>query len=140
MVIILERCFAYAYGQRATTFAEKWKRRENQLAYLWDMHKFKENEQIRARFRGSHTIDSVTKDIVKWNRLSTIKRRYLIEIPLTAFGVALIIGIFYLFLVIAQNESVQNSDTYTYSLTPNYLSLIYTMKILVLLRVLQMVC
>jgi small-conductance mechanosensitive channel len=61
-----------------TVVNERWKQRQNELAYLWDVHQYNETEPIRYEYSGSYTVDSMTHSITIENSLSTFQRRMIV--------------------------------------------------------------
>ena len=76
---------------------EKWKRRENEHANVWNTENFKKNERLRVAYVGDYVIDSISKQIQLINTFSTFKRRLLTEVPLVFFGASIIILLFFVF-------------------------------------------
>jgi len=67
----------------STVFIEKWKQRKNELAYFWDMHKIKKENQIkRDEFKGITVIDKNTIAPEKKSFDGFFKRGIWLEFPL----------------------------------------------------------
>ena len=78
----------------STVFYEKWKRRQNEATYLWDLTEFEHSQTVRVEYGGEYKIDGITQAIVKEDRISEGTRRWIVEIPLSIFGVGIIFAIF----------------------------------------------
>lgn len=66
-----------------TLLTEMWKRKQNELAYIWDVHNYQESEPTRFEYRGRYNIDPVTKKTTRNNSLSTNMRRVIVISLLT---------------------------------------------------------
>lgn len=63
-----------------TTFlTEMWKRKQNELAYIWDVSNYQESEPIRFEYKGRYDIDSVSRKIIKQNAFTTFARRGIVR-------------------------------------------------------------
>lgn len=62
-----------------TVVNERWKQRQNELAYLWDVHEYHETEPVRYEYSGSYTIDPLTNNLTIENSLSTTTRRMIVN-------------------------------------------------------------
>lgn len=68
------------------------------MRYLWGLTDFENSRSLRPNYGGEFEIDGLAKKVVKKDRLSSGTRRIIVELPLSVFGVAIIIGIFYGFI------------------------------------------
>ena len=90
------------------TFVDQfWKRRENELVFLWDLKAYSANEPQRKEHKGRWIIDEVSRKIRKKNRLSTLQRRMISEIPVILLGLFFIIGNYVLFFFLNKNLADQ---------------------------------
>lgn len=80
---------------------EKWKRRQNEMRHLWDLTEFEDAQVQRADYGGEFKIDPVRKEVILQDRINEDTRRLIVEIPLSIFGIAMILGIFYGFIELA---------------------------------------
>eukprot|EP01017_Pseudomicrothorax_dubius_P035594 TRINITY_DN5010_c0_g2_i2.p1 TRINITY_DN5010_c0_g2~~TRINITY_DN5010_c0_g2_i2.p1 ORF type:complete len:197 (-),score=43.75 TRINITY_DN5010_c0_g2_i2:60-590(-) len=79
----------------STTKLEVWKRHQREIAFIWDMEDYQENEQERIQYRGTYAVDEIEEKIVKFDPFTTSKRRIFTDIPLIVIGVGLILALFY---------------------------------------------
>ena len=57
---------------------EKWKRRQNEHAFIWNTLNYKSNELVRKDYQGFYSINSISKKITKHNSFSTYYRRLIV--------------------------------------------------------------
>jgi len=67
----------------STLFFEAWMKRENELAFAYDVHDLQIVEEQRTGYLGRHHINEITKKIEKYDFISSTKRRILVAIILT---------------------------------------------------------
>jgi hypothetical protein len=58
-----------------TVVHENWKRRQNELAQVWNSKEANQRTITRPEYIGNYTIDPTTKAVVKKARLSPTKKR-----------------------------------------------------------------
>ncbi|CAD8094475.1 unnamed protein product [Paramecium sonneborni] len=93
----------------STLFMEKWKNRESELKFCWDMHKFKQTEPQRVMYTGQYIINEANHKIQIYDYFTTFKRRLIAEGPVIFIGIAIIVLSFYAFnlwLKEYQNDSI----------------------------------
>jgi hypothetical protein len=73
---------------------EAWKRRQNELAHIWEMTEIENDQSIRAEFKADVVISSKTKSIRSVNTAHTRTRRLLTEVPITLLSVGTVIACF----------------------------------------------
>ncbi|CAD8120523.1 unnamed protein product [Paramecium sonneborni] len=81
----------------STLFMEKWKNRESELKFCWDMHKFRQTQPQRVMYRGQYIINEATNKIQIYDYFTTFKRRLIAEGPVILIGIAIIVLSFYAF-------------------------------------------
>ncbi|CAD8159360.1 unnamed protein product [Paramecium octaurelia] len=81
----------------ATLFMEKWKNRESELKYIWDMHKFRQQEPQRVMYTGLYTVEPCTSKIEVYDSFTTFKRRMIAEFPVILLGFSIILVSFLAF-------------------------------------------
>ena len=74
----------------STFMFEKWKQKEVEHAYSWDMIGYKEQEPERFEFQGRYFSNSLTKRVEKKDKFPTTYRRLTVEPFFILFGVILI--------------------------------------------------
>jgi hypothetical protein len=72
-----------------------WKRREHEIAHLWNMSGYKGDDAEMPDYKADITIDRQTKSIKKNNVANTYFRRLTGEIPSTVISIAIVVAIFY---------------------------------------------
>lgn len=77
-----------------TIMMEVWKRRENELVFLWGMSQFKGDESEMPDFKYDYKIDSKNKRVTKKNMYDTYLRRISGEGPTVIFGVGFVVALF----------------------------------------------
>ncbi|CAD8176392.1 unnamed protein product [Paramecium pentaurelia] len=80
-----------------TLFMEKWKNRESELKFCWDMHKFKQTQPQRVMYTGQYIINEANHKIQIYDYFTTFKRRLIAEGPVILIGIAIIVLSFYAF-------------------------------------------
>jgi anoctamin-10 len=83
----------------STLFLEKWKRRESELRFCWDMHNYKAREPERVMYTGTFTLNPITKSVMMFDSFTTFKRRLIAELPIILFGFAIVALVFYTFFL-----------------------------------------
>ena len=83
----------------STLFLEKWKRRESELRFCWDMHNFKAREPERVMYTGGFTLNPINSKVIMFDSFTTFKRRLLVELPIIFVGFCIVGGLFYVFFV-----------------------------------------
>ena len=63
-----------------TLYSESWVRMQGTLAYQFDMVGVQENEKQRYEYTGTYVVDSLTKDVVKFDKFTTFQRRLVVRI------------------------------------------------------------
>ncbi|CAD8119184.1 unnamed protein product [Paramecium sonneborni] len=81
----------------STLFMEKWKNRESELKFCWDMHKFRQTQPQRVMYTGQYIINEATNKIQIYDYFTTFKRRLIAEGPVILIGIAIIVVSFYAF-------------------------------------------
>ncbi|CAD8098030.1 unnamed protein product [Paramecium sonneborni] len=81
----------------STLFMEKWKNRESELKFCWDMHKFKQTQPQRVMYTGQYIINEANNKIQIYDYFTTFKRRLIAEGPVILIGIAIIVLSFYAF-------------------------------------------
>ncbi|CAD8045785.1 unnamed protein product [Paramecium primaurelia] len=81
----------------ATLFMEKWKNRESELKYIWDMHKFKQQEPQRVMYTGLYTVEPCKNKVEVYDSFTTFKRRLIVEFPVILLGFSIILVSFLAF-------------------------------------------
>ncbi|CAD8185858.1 unnamed protein product [Paramecium octaurelia] len=81
----------------STLFMEKWKNRESELKFCWDMHKFRQSQPQRVMYTGQYIINEATNKIQIYDYFTTFKRRLIAEGPVILIGIAIIVVSFYAF-------------------------------------------
>ncbi|CAD8181717.1 unnamed protein product [Paramecium octaurelia] len=81
----------------STLFMEKWKNRESELKFCWDMHKFKQTQPQRVMYTGQYIINEATHTVQIYDYFTTFKRRLIAEGPVILIGIAIIVLSFYAF-------------------------------------------
>ncbi|CAD8050285.1 unnamed protein product [Paramecium sonneborni] len=92
----------------ATLFMEKWKNRESELKYLWDMHKFKQQEPQRVMYTGLYHVEKCTRKVEVYDSFTTFKRRLIAEFPIILLGFTIILVSFLAFNQWQQQQDPQN--------------------------------
>lgn len=78
----------------STLLIEVWKRRQNEIAHLWNMKGHKRDDQIRPDFRADLIIDSESRSVKSTNVVHTKTRRIFGEIPIVSISIAAVIACF----------------------------------------------
>jgi len=78
----------------ATIMMEVWKRREYELAHIWNMSGYVGNDSEKTDFKYEYVIDPITKDYKKKSFINTYLRRLLIELPTIIFCMASVVAVF----------------------------------------------
>jgi hypothetical protein len=78
----------------STIFIEIWKRREHELAHLWNMSHYKGNEAEMPNYKADLVIDSRTKNAKKQNVVDSYFRRLMGEAPVVTTGIGVVVGCF----------------------------------------------
>lgn len=78
----------------STVFIEVWKRREFEIALVWNMNDFKFDDQERREFKADFFIDHELKQISKKNVIDTYMRRLGGEFPVVLSFIGIVIGCF----------------------------------------------
>lgn len=73
---------------------EAWKRRQNELAHIWEMTSIENDQTVRPEFKADVVISSKTKSIRSVNTANTRTRRLLTEVPITLLSVGTVIACF----------------------------------------------
>lgn len=63
----------------SSLFCHSWGRRENELAYAFDVHDLKLVEEQRREFKGTHCIDEITRKPIKYDFFTPARRRILVR-------------------------------------------------------------
>ncbi|CAK55572.1 unnamed protein product (macronuclear) [Paramecium tetraurelia] len=92
----------------ATLFMEKWKNRESEFKYIWDMHKFKQQEPQRVMYTGEYVINQCTNKIGIYDYFTTFKRRLIVEFPVILLGISIIVVSFFAFNIWQSNQDPNN--------------------------------
>jgi branched-subunit amino acid permease len=79
----------------STVFIEMWKRRECEIAHMWNMTGYKGDDNEIADYRADYVIDPKAKLMQKKNLVDTYSRRLFGEIPVVVMAIAIIVGCFY---------------------------------------------
>lgn len=72
-----------------------WKRRESEIAHMWNMTGYKGDDAEMPDYRADFVIDDKTKQVTKKNVVNTYLRRVFGEIPVVTTAIAIVVGIFY---------------------------------------------
>ena len=75
-------------------FVEKWKRRESEMIYLWDLTNFVQNQKVRPGYKGKYEVNQLTEQIELKDHKNGFLRTIMIGIPLYTAGFLMIAGIF----------------------------------------------
>lgn len=94
---------------RASLFMERWKRRQSEMVYLWDLENYENTEIAQCDYQGEFRPDPITKDIVIVDPFPLKYRRLIGEIPLVILAMSMVIGIFYGFMTL---EKEAEGNTY----------------------------
>ncbi|CAK71370.1 unnamed protein product (macronuclear) [Paramecium tetraurelia] len=89
--------FALFMSLWATLFMEKWKNRESELKYIWDMHKFKQQEPQRVMYTGLYTVEPCKNKVEVYDSFTTFKRRLIAEFSVIMLGFSIILVSFLAF-------------------------------------------
>ena len=74
---------------------EVWKRKENEIAHLWNMTNYKGNDAEIPDYRAEYIIDAKARNIKKENITSTYLRRVIGEIPSVLISIAIVVLCFW---------------------------------------------
>ena len=75
---------------------EGFKRREQELAFLYDALDYEANEEQREEFSGTFVVDDTTKKVIKENPFTTFQRRMFLEGPSLIIAGLMVIGSYFL--------------------------------------------
>ena len=80
----------------STIFVEVWKRRESEIAHMWNMENFDIDklQEERSTFKADLIIDSRLKGSKKTGLSNSYLRRLMTELPAGFFGILAIVGCF----------------------------------------------
>lgn len=76
---------------------EMWKRKESEIAYLWNMKGYVGNDAERPEFKYELVICPETHSYKKQSFTNAYVRRVFVELPVIIFAVAIVIGIYYVY-------------------------------------------
>ena len=79
----------------STVMIEVWKRVQNEIAFMWSMTNFSEEEQVMADYRADYVPDPKFYQVLKISFLNTLLRRVTGEFPIIIIAVAIVVGCFY---------------------------------------------
>lgn len=79
----------------STVFLEVWKRKESEIAHIWNMTGYLGADTEMPDYRSDFVIDDKTKSIKKENLASTYVRRMFGEIPSATFSIGLVVLCFW---------------------------------------------
>lgn len=71
--------FSFLISLWVTFTIEKWKRRENEHAFIWNTLNYRSNELVRKEYEGNYVIDMISKKISISNSMSTETRRWIVS-------------------------------------------------------------
>lgn len=77
-------------------FMEGFKRREQELAFLYDALDYEANEEQREEFSGNYVVNDTTKKVVKENPFTTFQRRIFLEGPSLIIAACMVLGSYYI--------------------------------------------
>lgn len=80
----------------STVLIEIWKRRQNEIAHLWNMTEGSTsvNQQERSEFKADIEIDAKNRVAKRVNTVRTTIRRVYGEVPIVSISVSIVIGCF----------------------------------------------
>jgi hypothetical protein len=78
----------------STILIEIWKRRQNEIAHLWNMKSFKGDEPVRYDYKSDYIIDYETQSVKEINIVKTYFRRIFGEIPIVSLSIAIVVALF----------------------------------------------
>lgn len=78
----------------STIFIEVWKRREYEIAHMWNVSDYKGEDVQRAEFKADYIIDNEERTIKKSNITNTYLRRITGELPSIIVSIAAVVGCF----------------------------------------------
>lgn len=78
----------------STALMEAWKRKQHEIAHLWDMTSNERDDSVRPEFKADIVIDSHSKQVRRINTARTRLRRFLGEIPIATVSVSIVIACF----------------------------------------------
>lgn len=76
---------------------EKWRNREHELAFIWNLSRGSRNDLPRREFYGHYQVDEVSGKIIKEDWVSNFIREWSVNLPIIILGVALVILSFWFF-------------------------------------------
>ena len=79
----------------STVCVEVWKRRENEIAHMWNMKEQEKSEENElSSFKWDLVIDKEQKCVRKRNLADSYARRLTGELPTVLFGIGIVVGLF----------------------------------------------
>lgn len=81
-------------GLWSTVLMEAWKRRQSEIAHLWNMDLQEKDETVRTEFKADVVIDTDARKAKNVNTVSTYLRRIFGEIPIVSISITAVIACF----------------------------------------------
>jgi hypothetical protein len=78
----------------STVLMEVWKRRQNEIAHLWNMSDEQGNNQERSEFKADVEIDAKNRVEKQVNTVNSHVRRVYGEIPIVSISISIVVGCF----------------------------------------------